>query len=187
MNLHNLQARLIDQALPLGLGALDSPKGGHHGDVQIGGLPGNIHIRQNDFVNDDARVRAQGGDGGLEDLDGIGFGPVVEDVAEVIEFGALDGLGLEEVVFLEFDSCDGLCSSQGGWDVLHHDSAGQLREFALEGNGLLTEAASHIDQDGLLGRGEGAYFFFDGVRINPIVATLQSHEMAQTLHLVGVL
>ena len=52
---------------------------------------------------------------------------------------------------------------------------------------LLAEAAAHIDQYGLLGRGEGAHFFLDGVGIDPVVATLQSHEMTEALHLVGML
>ena len=124
MNLQDLQSGLIDQALPLGLGALDGAKRRHHGDVQIRGLPGDVDVGQDNFVNDDARVGAQGGDGGLEDFDGVGFGPVVQYVAEVIEFGLLDGLRLEEVVFLELDSRDWLGAGEGGRDVLDDDPAG---------------------------------------------------------------
>lgn len=124
VNLYNLQSGLIDQALPFGLGALDRAKRCHHGDVQIGGLPGDVDVGEDDFVNDDARVGAQGGDGGLEDFDRVPFGPVVQHVAKVVEFGSLDGLGLEEVVFLELDAWDWLGSGEGGWDVLDDDSAG---------------------------------------------------------------
>lgn len=108
-------------------------------------------------------------------------------MAKIIEFSAFDGLGLEEVVFLELDAWNWLSAGEGGWDVLNDDSAGQGGEFALEGNGLLAEATAYINQYRLLGRGEGADFFLDGVGIDPVIATLQSHQMAKTLHLVGML
>lgn len=145
MNIHNLQSRLMQQTLPFRLRALDRTEGRHHRDVQISRLPRHPGIRQDDFVDDDARIRAEGRNGGLEDFDAIGFGPVVQNVTEIVEFGFLDGLRLEEIVHEEFDAVDGLGLIEGRGDVLNDDPAGEIREFGFDGYGLLAEATAYVD------------------------------------------
>lgn len=188
MHFDNLQASLIDQSLPFGLGAFHGAEEGHHEDIHISRLPRHAGVREHDFIDDDARMRAQGGNRGLQDLDTLRFGPVVQHVAEVVELGVLDRLRLEEIVHVQFDAWDGLCAFQGGWDLLNDHATGEVGELVSESDGLLAESAADVDQNCLFrAGGEGAHFFFNGEGFGPIVTALQGHEVSEARHVVLVL
>ena len=113
MDIEDLQPSFIDQGFPFGFGAFDGAEEGHHGDIHVSRLPRHADVRKHHFVDDDARMRSQCGDGGLQNFDALYLRPVVEDMAEVIELGALDRLRLKEIVHVEFDTWDGLRAFQG--------------------------------------------------------------------------
>lgn len=188
MDINDLQPGVIDQGFPFGFGALHGAEQGHHGDIHVSRLPRHADVWQHNLIDDDAGMRSQCGDSGLQDFDAFRFRPVVEDVAEIIEFGVLDRLRLEEIVHVQFDAFDGLRAFQGRWDLLNDDAAGEVRELVFEGDGLLAESTANVDQNRLLrSGGEGSDFSLHGEGFGPIVTALQGHEMSEASHMVWML
>jgi hypothetical protein len=109
-------------------------------------------------------------------------------MSEVVEFGLLDRLRLEEIMHFELNTIDGLRLVESRWDVLDNDTAREIRELVFEGDGLLAIAAADIYQDGpLLFSGEGADFIFNGEAVNPMITTLHRHEVSKALHVFWML
>lgn len=89
----NLQPRAPEQVPPLRLRPLHPGRERHHVEVRVRREQAATLERDDEFV--DEQLRGVGGHGGadlLEDEAGEGIGPVVEDVAEVVESGAWCGV-----------------------------------------------------------------------------------------------
>ena len=84
----NLQPHRTQELGPLRARALPGSHHRHHGQVGAGRLPVHARVREDHFVNQDARGGGHGGRDVGEDLPAFVVAPVVEDVAEVVEFGA---------------------------------------------------------------------------------------------------
>lgn len=61
-------------------------------------------LRRRPIINHHPRALLQRRDQISQDLDAVQIRPIVKDVAEEIDIGALDGLGLEEIMRRELDA-----------------------------------------------------------------------------------
>ena len=83
----NFQPHRIQQLGPLRARALPRSESRHHGQVHLGRLPVHARVREDHFVEQDGGIGTHGCDDVLENLAAFMVGPVVEDGAEVVEFG----------------------------------------------------------------------------------------------------
>lgn len=119
-----------------------------------------LGLRDEVIVRDDAGAGREGGDGGAQDADDVGVGPVVEDVAEEVDGGGADGLRGEEVVGHEGDA-----GGDGGGDGVARaaDHVGEVLDDEAEvgvglgeGEGDVAAGAADVDDGGgAVGAGEG--------------------------------
>jgi hypothetical protein len=119
-------------------------------------------------VHEHPRARAQRWDQRAEDLDNVGVGPVVEDLAEGVDCG-IYWLRGEEVVLHEFDA--GRHGGGKGRAVDALDGAGQLlhdevkvRIGTCKSNAELAVGASEVDDGGRAEAGPGEIGREVGVR-----------------------
>ena len=83
-NPHYSQPRLPQQPLPLLLRPLHAPKT-HHVDILQSDMARGVHLGDHGVGDEDAGAGRHGGDRVLQDAQGDGVGPVVEDAAEVVD------------------------------------------------------------------------------------------------------
>jgi hypothetical protein len=87
MDLGKTQSRLCHESFPLLPRPLLTAQQDYHRNVAHGGMPVHVNIRENDFVDQDTRLTTHGGCQVLQDFDAQGVRSVVQDSAEVVEFG----------------------------------------------------------------------------------------------------
>lgn len=66
----------------------------------------NFLIRKHHIIDEDTRIGIQSRDQVLQDDDCLVIGPVMQNIAQVVEFRPLDNLWLEKVVYLDLDTID---------------------------------------------------------------------------------
>ena len=71
-------------------------------------------------------------------------------MAEIVDFRALDGLWLEEIVRHGFDAVGGRCAGEGLRKILDDDAAGEVRVAGFEGFADLAAAAADVDEEDLV-------------------------------------
>lgn len=86
-NRRDFQPHGPQQLGPLRARALSGCESRHHGQVDLGGLPVHLRVREDHFVEQDDGLGTHGLDDVFENITTFVIGPVVEKVSEVVEFG----------------------------------------------------------------------------------------------------
>lgn len=179
----NLEASLVKESSPLLDGTLAGAQRSHHSKINSSCLPGDPGIGQDHLINQYLGLGTRSRDKLFQDSYALLVGPVVEDLTEVVESGALDRLLLEEIMADRLDSLgDGHARRQVGQclrEILEHKLTLELGEGAEQGGTLVAEATTDVNEDVLAVEARQLALKWEDGEPGDADGALDSHDLLQ--------
>lgn len=148
----NLETSLGQQLIPVLDSTLQRAKRRHHDQIQSNGLLMRTRVGNDNLINQQLRVRAKSGPNLRKNGQSSLLGPIVKNMAQVVELGAFDGLFGEEIVRSGIDAIQRRQVSQGLLQLLENNLVLELWERTEQLQGLVAETSTDIDKDGFAGK-----------------------------------
>lgn len=109
-------------------------------------------VRKYNIINQQLRVRAKRSLDLRKNSQSSLLRPIVQNMAQVVELGALDGLLSEEIVRSSLDAIQRGQVSQGLLQLLENNFVLELWERTEQLQRLVAETSTDVDKDGLAGK-----------------------------------